>query len=84
MLCNNEDAVQETFLKYLTKAPEFFSEDHEKAWLLRVATNISKNMIILRLRRNAISIEDLSNIGVEDKDFELFELILCLTLPDIN
>lgn len=34
-----EDAVQETLLKYLQKAPPFESAEHEKAWLIRVAVN---------------------------------------------
>lgn len=34
-----EDLYQEVFLHYLTKAPAFTSEDHRKAWLLRVAVN---------------------------------------------
>ena len=34
-----EDPYQEVFLRYLTKAPAFTSEDHRKAWLLRVAVN---------------------------------------------
>lgn len=34
-----EDLYQEVFLRYLTKAPVFTSEDHRKAWLLRVAVN---------------------------------------------
>ena len=34
-----EDLYQEVFLRYLTKAPAFTSEDHRKAWLLRVAVN---------------------------------------------
>ena len=32
-----EDLYQEVFLRYLTKAPAFTSEDHRKAWLLRLA-----------------------------------------------
>ena len=40
---DSEDAVQETFLRYMEKAPVFTSREHEKAWLLRVAVNISKN-----------------------------------------
>lgn len=40
-----EDAVQETFLKLMTKNPQFKDEEHEKAWLLRVTINISKNML---------------------------------------
>ena len=34
-----EFAVQETFIKYLQKAPRFRDEEHRKAWLLTVATN---------------------------------------------
>ena len=34
-----EDLYQEVFLRYLTNAPAFTSEDHRKAWLLRVAVN---------------------------------------------
>ena len=34
-----EDLYQEVFLRYLTRAPAFTSEEHRKAWLLRVAVN---------------------------------------------
>ena len=34
-----EDLYQEVFLRYLTKAPSFTSEEHRKAWLLRVTVN---------------------------------------------
>ena len=30
-----QDALQETLLRYLEKAPAFMSSAHEKAWLLR-------------------------------------------------
>ena len=38
-----EDTVQEVLLKYMEKAPVFQSEEHEKAWLLRVTVNHCKN-----------------------------------------
>ena len=38
-----EDTVQEVLLKYMEKAPIFQSEEHEKAWLLRVTVNHCKN-----------------------------------------
>ena len=40
-----EDATQEVFLKYLTRAPDFDSTEHEKAWLITVAVNQCKNMV---------------------------------------
>ena len=38
-----EDTVQEVLLKYMEKGPIFQSEEHEKAWLLRVTVNHCKN-----------------------------------------
>lgn len=81
ILCNPydaEDAVQETFLKYLTKSPEFIDEEHRKAWLIKVSANISKNMLMFRLRRNTVNIEDIESVGIAPDDFETFELIMNL------
>lgn len=81
ILCNRDDAqdaVQETLLKYLTKAPQFNSEEHKKAWLIKVSANISKNMLMFRLRRETINIDDIENIGVDRRDFEIFENIMSL------
>lgn len=73
-----EDAVQDTLLRYLTKAPEFESEEHRKAWLIKVSANISKNMMIFRLRRETVDIDDVRNIGIQENDYEVFELIMNL------
>ena len=40
-----EDILQETMIKYIRSAPVFESARHEKAWLLRVCANLSKNKI---------------------------------------
>ncbi|MBR1529617.1 MAG: RNA polymerase sigma factor [Oscillospiraceae bacterium] len=40
-----EDIMQEVFLKYFRYAPEFASEEHRKAWLLRVTINESRNLL---------------------------------------
>ena len=81
ILCNSEDAedaVQETFLKYLTKAPDFVSEEHRKAWLIKVSANISKNMLMFRRRREAANLDDFANIGISEKDYANFEFIISL------
>ena len=40
-----EDAVQEVFLKYFTRAHDLKSDEHEKYWLITVTVNHCKNMI---------------------------------------
>lgn len=44
-LSDAEDILQETLIKYMSSAPTFHNSEHEKAWLLRVAANLSKNKI---------------------------------------
>lgn len=38
-----EDITQEVFLKLCHAMPDFESEEHEKAWILRVTINMCKN-----------------------------------------
>jgi len=40
-----EDIVQEVFLRTYEKAPEFESEEHEKAWLIRVTVNLCNSQL---------------------------------------
>ena len=47
-VCKNaqdaEDVVQDTFVQYYTTKKEFESEQHIRAWLMRVAVNKAKNV----------------------------------------
>ena len=57
ILCNEQDvqdAIQDTFCRYLEKAPDFHDEEHEKAWLIRVATNICRDMVRFQLRQKTV------------------------------
>ena len=40
-----KDIVQDTFLRAYEKAPVFESEEHEKAWLIRVTVNLCKSRL---------------------------------------
>lgn len=42
---NSEDVYQEVFLRLYRKLPIFESEEHEKAWLIKVTINCSKNLL---------------------------------------
>lgn len=64
ILCNEQDvqdAIQDTFCRYLEKKPDFCDEEHEKAWLIRVATNICRDMIRFRVRHPKVCIDELEN-----------------------
>lgn len=39
-----DDVTQEVFLRYLKHSSEFQTEEHRKAWLIRVTINCSKNV----------------------------------------
>lgn len=41
-----EDTVQETFLRFLRTEKEFETEEHVKAWLIKVTINCSKNIFL--------------------------------------
>lgn len=63
-----EDVLQDTLVKFLQTAPAFETPQHEKAWLLRVAGNLSKN----RLDYNKVRMADaLSEELVVDRQEEL-------------
>ena len=69
------DAVQDTFYKYITKSPSFRESEHEKAWLLRVATNISKNYRRFALMHNHVDIETLYDLQKEQQEYHLMDAI---------
>ena len=48
-----EEILQDTLVQFLKTSPVFESPNHEKAWLLRVASNLCKNRLIYVRRRRA-------------------------------
>ena len=53
-----DDVFQEVFLRYHRAAPDFESETHEKAWLLRVTVNRCKSLLASPWRKRSIPLED--------------------------
>ena len=49
---DTEDAVQDTFIKLMNHAGDFESEEHEKAWLIRTASNRCRDFLRHWWRRN--------------------------------
>lgn len=53
-----EDVVQDTLVQYYTMKKDFESEQHIRAWLIRVAINKAKNITRSFWRQNKVSIEE--------------------------
>ncbi|HBI73785.1 MAG TPA: RNA polymerase subunit sigma-70 [Lachnospiraceae bacterium] len=73
-----EDMVQEAFLRAYEKAPEFESEEHEKAWLIRVTVNLCNSCLRSPWRKRTTPLLD-SYPAAQSKQQELVEQIM--TLP---
>lgn len=61
LLCNEQDAqdaVQDTFCSYMERAAGFRNREHEKAWLIRVATNRCLDVHRGRNRHPTVQWED--------------------------
>lgn len=74
-----EDVFQEVFLKLVKKKPVFKSQEHVKAWLIRVTINCSKSIFLSsHFKKRA----ELNNEIVDEKDdlekSELYYAVMAL------
>ena len=62
-----KDVLQETFIKYMTKAPDFKSEEHKKAWLIKVSQNKCREFLRFHKRHAAVPLDEVEkSISVTD------------------
>lgn len=61
-----EEITQEVFLRFLHKAPEFTSEEHQKAWLLRVTVNCCNSILRSFWRRQVGELTE--DVPFEEKE----------------
>ena len=69
-----EDAVQDAFLKLITKKPRFKDEDHEKAWLIRTTVNLTKDMLKKMSIRNHDALDD-EMASAEGENAQLLSIV---------
>ena len=72
-----EDTVQEVLLKYMEKAPIFQSEEHEKAWLLRVTVNHCKNHLASAWFRKRADLDE-GIPALDNADLEVVSAVAAL------
>lgn len=74
-----DDVFQEVFLRYFKNKPCFTSEEHCRAWLIRVTINCSKNLWKSAWRRKTQQLSE-DMLFSDPADQELFDELL--KLPD--
>ena len=74
-----EDAVSETFAKYLGKTPEFRDSSHERAWFLRVCINTCTDIMRRRSVRSYTPLDELAEVlPAAEKDAHVLESVYAL------
>lgn len=79
---DTEDIFQNVFLKYALRSSAFESEEHEKAWLIRVTINECKDFLKNIFRRDTVPIDDyVRALSVPDSSQKYEVLDAVLSLP---
>ena len=78
---DTEDVVQDTFYNLIKSGAVFENAEHEKAWLIRTATNLCKNALRYWWRKseNIEDYEDIQSNNVFEID-DIFSVVM--GLPD--
>ena len=80
-LSDAEEVLQDTLMQFLRTAPAFESPAHEKAWLLRVAGNLSKNLLRAQGYRQADQLEE-TLVAQEREDLSyVWDAVKALPVP---
>ena len=64
---DSEDIVQEVFMRYIQSIPLFESEEHRKAWIIRVAVNCCKNLVASSWKRKV----SLMAVDIDHRKFHM-------------
>lgn len=77
---DTNDILQDVFIKLLQGHQEYESEEHLKAWLIRVSINMSINLLKSRNRMSDEPVPE--DIPTADKTHDFFLRELVMLLPD--
>ena len=73
-----EDVVQETMIKYYQKSPVFRDDEHEKAWLIKVAANKCRDLLRFRVRHPQVEDDFLEKLSYDSSDSGIIEALTSL------
>ena len=77
---DTEDIFQTVFLKYVLSSVAFESEEHEKAWIIRVTINACRDLLKSVFRRSTVPLDQLIDqpAPLEDRHREVLQAVLSL------
>ncbi len=77
---DTEDIFQTVFLKYALSSVSFASEEHEKAWLIRVTVNACKDLLRSVFRSRTVPLDELleQSAPLAEDHREVLEAVLSL------
>lgn len=78
---DTEDIFQTVFLKYATSSITFESDEHEKAWFIRVTINVCKDLLKSFFRNRTIPLDELLDQPEEIPVDYKYVLDAVLSLP---
>lgn len=76
-----EDAIQNTFYKYINKSPKFKDSEHEKAWLIRVATNCCKDILRFTFKHRHLNLDEIADSHTNSNIESIKILEMVMNLP---
>lgn len=73
-----EDAVEETFIKYIQNKPKFNDRDHTKAWLITVAKNKCKDLLRYRKTHLHLDVDDVKEVPAKTDKNDILDVLMSL------
>ncbi len=73
-----EDVTSDVFLKYMQSEKEFESEEHIKAWLIRVTINCSKNIFSSSWFKKTVPLEETLAAEMPEEESDVYFAVLKL------
>lgn len=72
---DTEDIFQTVFLKYVLRSAPFASEEHEKAWLIRVTVNACRDLLKSFFRSRVVPLDQGADGAAPGPDAEYREIL---------
>lgn len=79
---DTEDVFQNVFLKYCLSSKDFDSDEHEKAWIIRVTINACKDLLKSFFRSKTVPLDEIIELPYEAPEENRNVLKAVLSLPE--